>query len=234
MPRRKSRREKISAGLRLGLPRRQAVLLAGLNTPEDIQAFINRVPVNFEKGGDTCHSAAHALKMRHAHCIEGAFIAACALFMMGRPPLLMDMRAKGDMDHVVTLFKRGKYWGAISKSNHVWLRWRDPVYRGLRELAMSYFHEYVSGKNKTLVAYSAPFDLRRLPPQAWASGDAPCFDTALKLDRSRHVRLISNRQAAALRPRDAIERKADRLREWPEKKPAPCKKGQVLTTVHSS
>jgi len=80
------------------------------------------------------------LRHRRAHCIEAAFTSACALWLQGLPPLLLDLTAKGDSDHVIAVFRRGTGWGAISKSNHVWLRWRDPVYRSPRELVMSYFH----------------------------------------------------------------------------------------------
>ncbi len=85
-------------------------------------------------------SVAEALRQNRAHCIEGAFVAACALWLNGEPPLLMDFQARGDDDHVVALFRHDKCWGAISKSNHVWLRWRDRDLPLLRELAMSYFH----------------------------------------------------------------------------------------------
>ena len=116
-------------------------MLARLRTPIQIQDFVSALPVNFEPDGDTCLSVAGALRGRRAHCIEGAFIAACALWMNGEQPLLMDFQARGDDDHVIALFRQNGLWGAISKSNHIWLRWRDPVYRSPRELAMSYFHE---------------------------------------------------------------------------------------------
>ncbi|HEV3410188.1 MAG TPA: hypothetical protein VG095_07830, partial [Chthoniobacterales bacterium] len=129
--------------MKLGLSRQHATTLARLRTPQKIQDFVSELPTNFEPEGDTCLSVAEVLRQRRAHCIEGAFVAACALWMNGEPPLLMDFQATLDDDHVIALFKRGGCWGAISKSNHIWLRWRDPVYRTPRELAMSYFHEYV-------------------------------------------------------------------------------------------
>jgi len=90
-------------------------------------------------------------------------IAAAALWVHGEPPLLLDLKATRDYDHIVTLFRRNGCWGAISKTNHPVLRWRDPVYRSLRELAMSYFHEYCNKRHqKTLRSYSAAFDMRRL------------------------------------------------------------------------
>lgn len=202
-------------GMKLGLPRAQAARLARLRTPTQIQDFINAIPVNFEPDGDTCHSVAEVLRRRRAHCIEGAFVAACALWMQGRPPLLMDLQAKGDDDHVVALFRQGGHWGAISKSNHVWLRWRDPVYRSLRELALSYFHEYVAGNSKTLWTYSAAFDLRRFDKKLWITAHDSCWSIAEALDNSRHYRLISMNQFRCLRHCDAIEMRANKLFDFP-------------------
>lgn len=212
----------LSFGIKLGLSRAQAKALARLDTPEKIQDFVNAIPVNFEPEGDTCLSVARALRQRRAHCIEAAFIAACAFWMHGKPPLLMDMQAKNDSDHVVALFRRGKYWGAISKSNHAWLRWRDPVYRSLRELAMSYFHEYVSGHSKTLLTYSVPFDLRRFDPELWVTNGEHCWDIATTLDYTRHYRLVTPGQIRALRRRDKIELRAGDLLDYkaPNKKAA--------------
>ncbi|MGH6884338.1 MAG: hypothetical protein ACREFM_25680, partial [Hypericibacter sp.] len=110
---------RFALGQRLGLTRAQTDLLLRLRTPERIQDFITSLSINHELNGDSCLSVVGVLDHRHAHCIEGAFVAACALWLQGEPPLLMDFHAEGDDDHVVTLFKRGDCWGAISKSNHV-------------------------------------------------------------------------------------------------------------------
>src|SRR5262245_46689 len=128
----------------LGLTRAEFHTLERLRTPERIQAFLNAMPANFEPEGDTVLSVREVLRQRRAHCIEGAMLAALALWIQGEPPLLFDLAAIRDYDHVVTLFRRGGRWGAISKTNHLTLRYRDPVYRSLRELAMSYFHEYAN------------------------------------------------------------------------------------------
>jgi hypothetical protein len=151
--------------------------------------------MNHEPGGDTCRSAAEVLKRGEAHCIEAAFVAAAALWMMGYEPLLMDMQAKGDHDHVICIFRERGAWGAISKSNHVWLRWRDPVYKTPRELALSYFHEYTKGRKKTLRNYSVPFDLRRYKNNEWVNSKEDCWDVALALDEGRHYALVSAAQA---------------------------------------
>jgi len=202
-------KKRVALGVKLGLPKGQAARLARLTTPERVQDFIDAIPVNFEVGGDTCLSVAEALRQRRAHCIESAFIAACAFWINGRPPLLMDLQAKDDTDHVVAVFRHGKCWGAISKSNHVWLRWRDPIYRSLRELAMSYFHEYATGPRKTLATYSIAFDLRRLKPEQWISNKEQCWDVANILDATRHYKLITHAQRKRLRPRDKMEMKAN-------------------------
>ena len=178
----------------LGLTRAEFAVLRRLSTPQKIQAFLYGLKQNFELHGDTCRPVRVVLRTRSAHCIEGAMLAACALWVHGRPPLLMDMRAVRDFDHVVTLIRRNGCWGAISKTNAIGLRWRDPVYRSLRELAMSYFHEYTNKiEHKTLREYSIPFDLRAIDPKIWVSGEK-------NLDRARAPRgaaaLPAGRRAA--------------------------------------
>ena len=158
-------RMRIASREHLGLTKAEFAILRRLSTPEKIQAYLDAMPQNFEIGGETCLSVREALGQRRALCIEGAMIAAAALWVHGEPPLLLDLKATHDYDHIVTLFRRNGCWGAISKTNHSILRWRDPVYRSLRELAMSYFHEYCNGRHqKTLRSYSVAFDLRRLDP----------------------------------------------------------------------
>jgi hypothetical protein len=198
-------------GLKVGLSRTHAATLARLSTPERIQDFIDRLATNFESDGATCLSVAGVLRQRHAHCIEAAYVAACALWVNGQPPLVMDLQARGDDDHVVALFRRGRHWGAISKSNHVWLRWRDPIYRSLRELAMSYFHEYVMADRKTLRRYSRAFDLSRFDPKLWITNEDNCWDVGAAIDDTRHYKLLSDGQARRLRRRDKIELRAGSL-----------------------
>lgn len=206
---------RMKAALRLGLSREHAATLAALNTPEKIQDFVVALPTNFEPEGDTCLSVAETLRQRKAHCIEGAFVAACALWIGGEPPLLMDFQSGGgDDDHVIALFRHGRCWGAISKSNHIWLRWRDPVYRSLRELAMSYFHEYVLGPKKTLRRYSRPFDLRRFEADAWVTSRDNCWDVAEAVDLTRHYPLLTAAQARRLKPRDPTEVKAGKITQF--------------------
>ncbi|MBE0613270.1 MAG: hypothetical protein IH604_06360 [Burkholderiales bacterium] len=197
----------------LGLRKAEFAVLRRLNTPEKIQAYVDAIPQNFEIGGETCLSVREVLGQRRAMCIEGAMFAAAALWVNGEPPLLMDLKATRDYDHILTLFRRNGCWGAISKTNHAVLRWRDPVYRSLRELAMSYFHEYCNKRHqKTLRSYSIAFDMRRLDPKTWVSQKKNCWDVGWALDTARHYPLITKRQSKLLRLRDALEREAHTLR----------------------
>ena len=198
----------------LGLTRAEFAVLRRLSTPEKIQDFLNSLSANFEIGGQTSLSVRQVLHQRRAHCIEGAMLAACALWVHGEPPLLMDLRAERDYDHVVALFRRGDCWGAISKTNPPLLRWRDPVYRSLRELAISFLHEYANKRGqKTLRSYAAPFDLRSLDPKIWITNGKNCWKVGEILDELRHRPLITKKQARMLRLRDVIERKAGALGE---------------------
>lgn len=214
----RSLKQRISFGRKLGFSAKDARMLAGLKDPADVQDFVSSLRMNHEPGGDTCRSAAEVLKRGEAHCIEAAFVAAVALWMMGHEPLLMDMQAKGDHDHVICIFRERGHWGAISKSNHVWLRWRDPVYKTPRELALSYFHEYTKGRKKTLRNYSVPFDLRRYKNNEWVNSKEDCWDIALALDEGRHYPLISAAQAKRLRLRDAVEMKGDKITQYKKKR----------------
>jgi hypothetical protein len=203
----------------LALGSREYALLAPLSTPQRIQKFINAIPANHEPGGETILSVREVLRQRRAHCIEGAFVAACALWVHGEPPLVMHMDcAPSDWPHVVALFRRGGAWGAISKTNGAVLRFRDPVYRTLRELAMSYFHEYSDKQGrKTLRSHSAAFDMRKIDPALWVTRAAPCADVDDRLAALRHYPLITATQQRLLAPRDAFEREVAKVVEYPRK-----------------
>src|SRR5438128_8456694 len=113
-----------------------------LDTPERIQRFLDNIPYNTELDGETFRSPRLVLRDRTANCIEGAVLAAAALRVQGEAPLVMDLTAVHDEDHVIAVFKRRGLWGAIATSKFTGLRYREPVYRSLRELAMSYFEHY--------------------------------------------------------------------------------------------
>jgi hypothetical protein len=190
-------------------------LFRDLDRPSKIQDFLETIPINFERDGDTCKSPRMVLETRTAQCIEGAMLAATALWFHGQRPLLLDLKATArDVDHVVAPYRAHGCWGAISKTNHAVLRYRDPVYRSVRELAMSYFHEYtIDNGLKTLTSYSAIFDLRRLGCDWIVSGDH-LWDLSYALDRSRHYSILKGRPRRTLRRADVIERRAGTLVQW--------------------
>lgn len=150
-----------------------------------------------------------------AHCFEGALFAAACLQYHGQKPLLMDLRVTtDDQDHVLALFRDGKYWGAISKTNHNILRYRDPVYASVRELALSYFNEYfLENGKKTLRAYSDPFDLSMWPGD-WVRSQENLVDLVNALDDSPHHEIVSKEMVRKLRKAEPIERRALQFVEW--------------------
>jgi hypothetical protein len=209
--RRRARRED------LGLSASDYARLARLDSPPRIQAFVNSIPANHELAGESVHSVRTTLRRREAHCIEGALVAACALWIHGEPPLLLHLNcAPSDYPHVVAVFRRGRSYGAISKSNGTWLRYREPVYRSLRELAMSYFHEYFDrGGHKTLRSYARPFDLRALDPALWVTAEGSCWVLHDMIAGARHYPLVSPAQAGRLARRDPFERRAQAFVQYP-------------------
>lgn len=199
----------------LGLPEYVERQLVRLRKPERIQSFVNRIPWNTEPDGHTSRSVLGVLEHNTAHCIEGAFIAAAALALAGHPPLLMDMgAARGDVDHVVALFRRRGHWGAISKSNSPLLRYRDPIYRSLRELSLSFFPQYVKGRRKTLRTYSVSVDLRKYDPSLWVTHAEPVSQEVIDaLTMARHFPIVPAEAANDLRPIDEIEQQSSRISE---------------------
>jgi hypothetical protein len=192
-------------------------LLKKLNSPAKIQDYLNSLKFNFEKNGETCMSPRFVIKTKTAHCMEGAMLAAAALGFHGARPLVMDLRSvkPHDDDHVVAVFKKFGCYGAISKTNHGVLRYREPIYKSIRELALSYFHEYFlnSGK-KTLREYSEPFDLSKLDKLQWRTLPGNLFDIPHKLDTIKHYKILSPKQVLNLRKADKIEIQSGKLIEW--------------------
>jgi hypothetical protein len=212
----------IQLGIQLGLPRPAAVRIAGLRSPHRIQDFVNALEWNHEAHGPTAHGVVEVLDRRQAHCIEGAFVAACALWLAGEPPLLMDLgAARGDVDHVVALFRRRGLWGAISKSNSPFLRYRDPIHRSLRELAISFFPQYVKRRRKTLRTYSLPVDLRKHDPAEWVTHRGFCQRMVDRLTGARHFSLLAPGLDDELRPIDEIEARSNLLKDFPRPKDFP-------------
>lgn len=200
-----------------GLSKKEFAAIKRLSTPAKIQDFLDALPFNFEKRGETCYSPREVLARKHAHCLEGALFACAALALAGEKPLLMNLRTlPKDEDHALALYRRNGYWGAISKTNHAVLRFRDPVYTTPRELAMSYFHEYFLNASglKTLRAYSKPLDLSRFGTD-WVASEKPLWPIAHALRDSEHIPLFPSDSRKYLRHASAIERKAGHIVEWP-------------------
>lgn len=188
-------------------------LLMSLDTPQRIQDFLDALPTNFEPEGDTCISPRRVLRERRAHCIEAAMFAAMVLRMHGHRPLILDLTANSkDDDHVIALFKRNGHWGAIAKSNHYCLGYRDPVYRTLRELVMSYFHEYLNRRGeKTLRTYSRPLNLARFDKRHWMTAEKDVWFVPGHIIKMPHTRIMSRHQEKYLRHADAFTRDVNNM-----------------------
>ncbi len=187
------------------------------NTPRKIQDFLGTIPHNYELGKSTCFSPRQVLRKHRAHCVEGAMLGAAMLRVAGWRPRVLDLRAAGhDFDHVVAVYQIDGCWGAISKTNHGVLRYREAVYRSIRELALSFFHEYfLDDGEKTLRAYSGAIDLSRFDRRHWMTSEEDLWDIYSHLDRVRHHPILTRAQIARLRPADPIERRMGKLMEWP-------------------
>jgi hypothetical protein len=183
---------------------RELSVLRRLNTPERIQRFLDDVDYNKEEDGPTCRSPRRVLRDRLAQCLEGALFGAAALRVQGWEPLLLDLEAVRDDDHVLAIFRQRGCWGAIAKSNYAGLRFREPVYRSLRELAMSYFeHYYNPDGEKTLRSYSRPVNLRRFDRIGWMTAEQDLWSISDYLFSIPHKRLLTSGNVRNLNRMDA-------------------------------
>ena len=206
-----------------GLTPAEYAELSQLSTPVKTQDFLDALPMNHEKKGDTHRSPRAVLRARKAHCIEGAMLAATALWIQGEPPLILNLSARlgrGDVDHVIALYKRNGYYGAISKTNHAVLRFRDPIYRTLRELALSYFNEWflLPSGEKTLECYSKPLDMRRFGT-AWITAEKDLWEVADALSVAPHYQLVPKGNWRYVRKADRTEIAAGSRPGWPASDP---------------
>lgn len=192
-------------------------LLLSLSTPRKIQDFLETIPANEGDDADTCHSPRRVLQFQKAHCIEGAMLAALALRMHGHPPLIVDLESSfHDLDHVIAVYQTHGRWGAISKTNHAVLRYRDPVYKNIRELVMSYFHEYTDDDGrKTLRTFSKPVDLSRFDKRGWMTSEHDVWYVPKYLLNIKHIPLCDRSHIALLRRADPIEQTVGNMRQWP-------------------
>lgn len=201
-----------------GLTAQEYVTLTRLTTPAQIQDFLDMLAFNFEKEGNTHRSPQRVLAVKRAHCIEGALLAAAALWIAGEPPIIMNLSpklGKGDFDHVVALFRRDGLWGAISKTNHSVLRFRDPVYRTPRELALSYFHEWFLPQTgeKVLECYSKPLDMRRFGT-SWIADEKDGWHISDALAERKHYALVPRGSWRFVRAADTMEQRSASVAEW--------------------
>lgn len=198
----------------LSFTKKEIVILKKLSTPEKLQDFINAIPFNHELGGATAKSPVRVLREGSAHCLEGAILAAYVLSLHGHKPLLLHLQTTpNDFEHVIAPFKKGSFWGAISKTNHSVLRYRDPVYHGLRELVMSYFHEYTTNDGqKTLRKYSETLDLGVFA-KGWEVEEGDLWGIDDELGKIKHFNILP--KGVRLRKADKIERLVGEAVEWP-------------------
>ena len=189
-------------------------LFQRLNSPQKIQDYLNGLPFNF--GRDVKFSSPRvSIRNKTADCLEGALIAATVLEFHGHKPLVLDLRSAKkpfDYDHVVAVFKKDGYFGAISKTNHAVLRYREPIYKTVRELVMSYFHEYfLNSGRKTLREYSELLDLNKVNRLNWRTTEKNLWEIHEILDKIKHYSVLSKEQIRNLRKADKIEIEAGKI-----------------------
>jgi len=189
-----------------GLTDAETRALRRLSTPAKIQRFLDDIPYNLEKRGETVRSPRRVLHDRTAHCFEGALFAAAALRVNGKPPLIIDLVSVRDDDHVLALYRERGQWGAVATSKFAGLRAREPVYRTLRELALSYFEDYYNDAGeRTLRAYAArPVDLARFDRIGWMTAEEDLWVIGDHLAAIRHTSLLP---AAYARRRHWMQRR---------------------------
>ena len=184
-----------------GFTAREAALLRRLTPEWRIQKVLD--DTTYDGAGAACRSPRRVLRERTAQCLDGALCAAAALRLQGHPPLIMDLEADRDDDHVVAIFRRNGHWGAIARSNYSGLRFREPVFRTLRELALSYFEHYFNlRRQKSLRRYSVPVDLSRFDDRQWMTSDADQWEIGAHLVHVRHFALLTPAMQRDLGPVD--------------------------------
>ncbi len=171
-----------------------------LDSPPKIQCFLDSISYSADP---IYRSPRSVLRDRKAHCFDGSLFAAAALRLIGHPPRIVDMKAVRDDDHLLAIFKRKGLFGAVAKSNFVGLRFREPIYRSLRELVISYFDSYYNlDYEKTLRSYTVPLDLRRFDRIRWTSSDDQLELIAERLDQIPSFALLDEEMVKELSPVD--------------------------------
>jgi hypothetical protein len=173
-----------------------------MSDPDKIQGFLDSIEYNpvYE-----CRSPRWVIKKKSAHCFEGALFAAAAMEFNGYQPLIVDLKAYNDDDHVIAIFKKDGYWGAVAKSNFTSLRYREPVYRSLRELIMSYFDFYFNTDgDKSLRSYSTPLNLTIYNPRHWTTTDEDLEYIGDKLEQLHHYPVVNEKMIKNLKRASSI------------------------------
>ncbi len=181
------------------LARAEVALLRRLSTPDKVQRYLDDLTYNLEKGGDTVRSPRRVMRDRTAHCAEGAFFAAAAFRVNGRPPIIVDLEADNDDDHVLAVYRERGLWGSVATSKFSGLRFRAPVYRTIRELVMSYFEDYFNWDgDRTLRAYSRPLSLARFDRINWMTAEEDLWPVVEWLSVAHHTPLVGRAVANRL------------------------------------
>jgi len=181
------------------LARAEVALLRRLSTPDKVQRYLDDLTYNLEKGGDTVRSPRRVMRDRTAHCAEGAFFAAAAFRVNGRPPIIVDLEADNDDDHVLAVYRERGLWGSVATSKFSGLRFRAPVYRTIRELVMSYFEDYFNWDgDRTLRAYSRPLSLARFDRINWMTAEEDLWPVVEWLTVAHHTPLVGRAVANRL------------------------------------
>jgi len=174
--------------------------LRSFKAPYSVQRFLDDTPYHL---ANTAWSPRMVLREQTSHCLEGAIFAAAALRVLGFPPLIIDLEAENDTDHVLAVYQIKGYWGAVAKSNYTGCRYREPVYRTLRELAMSYFHIYFNmRRERSLRTYSRPVNLSRFDRLNWMTTDEPVWFIPYYLVEIPHIKLLQPWMSKALHRAD--------------------------------
>jgi hypothetical protein len=183
--------------------------LKTMSDPDKIQGFLDSIDYN---PNYECRSPRWVIRKKSAHCFEGALFAAAALEFIGFLPLIIDMKAFNDDDHVIAVFKKDGHWGSVAKSNFTTLRYREPVYRSLRELVMSYFDFYFNtAGDKSLRSYSLPLNLTIYNSHHWATTDEDLEYIGDKLEKIRHYPVVNKKMISNLKKASETMLKAGML-----------------------
>ncbi len=203
----------------------EKILIEGLTSPFRIQAFLDTLIYPSESFN---RSPLRVLRERRGHCLDGGMLAAILIRRLGYPPLLVDMlpEANLDDDHILVVYRIAGCWGAVAKSNYVGLRYREPIYRSLRELVMSYFEVFFNVDGlRTMRSYTRPINLKQFDLLDWEVEDTAADRIEQHLKVTKSIPLLTPEQAAALTILDPVSQKAGLMIANPEGLYKPARSG---------